>query len=57
MIELDERGRLICSCCGLPFARVQNGCIIVESKHSGDKHVNAISIEELLRLAKQEAMV
>ncbi len=53
---LDEKGRLICQCCGLPFARLQNGCLVVESRHSGEKHVNAVSIEELVKLAKQESV-
>lgn len=51
---VDERGRLICACCGLPFARLQNGCLVVESKHSGERHVNAISVEQLVRISQEE---
>ena len=37
--------------CGLPYARVLNGVLIVESKHRGETHVNVISITDLAELA------
>lgn len=43
---------LRCEHCGLPWARVQNGCIIVVSTHRGEKHVNAISIAKLLEMVE-----
>ncbi len=46
---------LRCSCCGLPFAVLQNGALVVQSQHSGNKHTNAISLAELARLARDEA--
>jgi hypothetical protein len=42
---------LRCSKCGLPFARVQNGVLIVESKHRGETHVNVIPLAHLIELA------
>jgi hypothetical protein len=41
---------LKCECCGLPFARLVNGCIVVESRHHGEKHQNAIAVDELVKL-------
>ena len=41
---------LRCNCCGLPFARVQNGALVIESHHHGQRHVNVISVAELRRL-------
>lgn len=49
---------LRCACCGLPYARVQGGCLVVESRHHGEKHTNAISLEEVARLFDvPEAMI
>lgn len=42
---------LRCSKCGLPFARVQNGVLIIESKHRGETHVNVIAVADLAELA------
>lgn len=42
---------LRCSECGLPFARIQNGVLIVESKHNGETHVNVITIAAIAELA------
>ncbi len=38
---------LRCKCCGLPFARIVNGALIIESRHHGEKHENSVSIEEI----------
>ena len=48
---------LRCSCCGLPFAVLQNGALVVQSQHSGNKHTNAISLAELARLARDESAI
>ncbi len=40
---------LRCGQCGLPWAKVCNGVLLVESRHHGDRHVNAIALEELIR--------
>lgn len=37
--------------CGLPYARILNGVLIVESKHRGETHVNVISLADLAELA------
>ena len=36
--------------CGLPWATVQNGQLVVQSKHFGQCHVNKISLAELIRV-------
>jgi hypothetical protein len=40
---------LRCATCELPFARVQNGVLIVESRHHGQIHVNTIPIAALMQ--------
>ena len=40
---------LRCGQCGLPWAKISNGVLVVESRHHGDRHVNVIALEELLR--------
>lgn len=42
--------QLPCSICRLPFARIENGVLIIESRHHGDKHTNVISLKTLLEL-------
>lgn len=37
-----------CYKCDLPFARLQNGSIVIESRHHGEKHVNSISVWDLV---------
>jgi len=44
---------LRCGQCGLPWAKICNGVLVVESRHHGDRHVNAIAIAELERLHKE----
>lgn len=49
---------LRCADCGLPFARIEDGELVVESRHHGEKHVNRVAVAELVRLAdggKREA--
>lgn len=41
---------LRCGQCGLPWAKISNGVLVVESRHHGDRHVNVISLAELERL-------
>ncbi len=45
---------LRCCHCGLPWAKVQAGVLIIESKHHGDKHVNVIPLADLLRMCHNE---
>jgi hypothetical protein len=39
-----------CSCCKLPFARIQNGALVIDSRHHGERHTNVIALAELVRL-------
>lgn len=41
----------LCTCCRRPFARVEHGMLIIESRHGGEKHVNAIPLSEIVKLA------
>jgi len=36
---------LRCSC-GTPWAKIINGCLVVESRHRGEKHTNVLALEE-----------
>ena len=40
---------LRCATCELPYARLQNGVLIIESRHHGQIHVNTIPIAVLLQ--------
>jgi len=33
--------------CHFPFARIQNGVLVIESRHHGESHVNVITMEEV----------
>ena len=47
---IEQRGEtrlLLCSCCNLPFAKLQFGRIVIESKHHGYLHTNAVSLDDL----------
>lgn len=43
---------LRCACCGLPFAKLRDGYIEIESKHHGGAHVNRLSVATLAELSK-----
>lgn len=36
--------------CNLPWARIQNGCLIVVSRHRGELHTNVIPIDKLYEM-------
>lgn len=40
---------LRCTCCGLPFATVQNGVVVIQSKHHGETHTNVVAVAELMK--------
>ena len=45
---------LRCAQCGLPFARLQGGTLIIESKHRGRVHVNVIAVSELAKMVEDD---
>lgn len=45
-VELDGFV-LHCACCGLPWARIRGGELIVASRHHGEQHINAIALTEI----------
>ena len=54
MIQLDDRGYVRCPDCGLPVMRVQDGVLIVVSRHQGDKHTNVFRLEDVVELLQRE---
>lgn len=42
--------RCSCSECHLPFAHLQNGVLVIQSRHHGVNHKNRISLDELRML-------
>ena len=42
---------LPCTTCGLPFGRIENGCLVIESRHHGEKHVNVMALTKVIELA------
>ena len=56
--QRDEIKVLLCSCCNLPFAKLQFGRLVIQSRHHGDDHTNALDLGELtdiLELIRQES--
>jgi len=52
-LRIERRGgtqALICACCNLPFARVQFGRLVIQSKHYSEAHTNALELEDLKKL-------
>ena len=46
--------RIVLKCrCGLPWATVQNGQLVVESRHYGMCHVNRISLAKLVEILRR----
>lgn len=41
---------LRCSCCGLPWAKVRDGYLEVQSRHNGNVHVNRIGVSTLVEV-------
>jgi hypothetical protein len=39
----DTTTYLYCSC-GAPFAKIENGVIVIQSRHHGDTHINYIPL-------------
>ena len=46
---------LRCAICNLPWARIRNGVLIVESRHHGAVHMNVIAVSELEKVQRAEA--
>jgi hypothetical protein len=46
---------LRCAVCNLPWAKIRNGVLIVESRHHGAIHVNVIAVDEVVRLRSANA--
>ena len=44
---------LRCHICGLPWGRLQDGVLIIESRHHGEKHTNAVMVEKLLEVCQE----
>jgi hypothetical protein len=46
--------KLVCSCCGLPWATIQNGVLVVVARHGGDKHTNVLRLDDLYELMRRD---
>ncbi len=52
-IEQRKSGFVIlCGCCNDPFARVQEGRLVITSRHKSQAHTNGLSLEELKNLVE-----
>ena len=46
---------LRCAICNLPWAKIRNGVLIVESRHHGAVHVNVIAVDALAQMRRANA--
>ena len=60
-MRIQQRSEIkvfLCSCCNLPFAKLQFGRLVIQSRHHCDDHTNALDLEELqsiLELIRQDS--
>jgi len=52
---MQEIAPLPCSRCGLPTGRIENGVLIIESRHHGQTHRNVYALDLLRRMIEQQA--
>jgi hypothetical protein len=53
--EVQPGKVLRCACCGLPYARLVDGKVVIVSRHHGEAHANAVSLAELEKLCQEGA--
>lgn len=46
--------KLTCAQCDTPCAALQNGCLVIQSRHHGECHVTVIPVAELVKLCEQD---
>jgi hypothetical protein len=46
----NEPLRCQCRDCNTPIAKVQDGVLVIIARHDGEKHVNILKIEDLIKL-------
>jgi hypothetical protein len=62
-MRIEQRGEInvfLCSCCNLPFAKLQFGRLVIQSKHHSDNHSNALGpedLESILELLRQADVI
>lgn len=42
--------KLRCASCGVAYAELQNGCLVVQSRHHGEIHVNVLPVSKLVKM-------
>lgn len=42
-----------CAGCELPFAYIQNGVLVIESRHHGEQHVNVLALAQVIELLQR----
>lgn len=47
--------KLYCHECGIPYAALQKGHLVVKSRHHGQCHVNVIAVAELVKRCQEDA--
>jgi hypothetical protein len=62
-MRIEQRGEikvLLCSCCNLPYAKLQFGRLVIQSKHHSDDHTNALdlqALESILELIRKDGAI
>ena len=51
--RIPERQPLYCAC-GTPCAHLQNGILVIQSKHHGHWHTNTFPVADLVRMVEVE---
>lgn len=53
----DQRIKLSCQCgaCRLPFAYVQNGTLVILSRHNSTSHYNVLTLEQVKQMLEEAA--
>jgi hypothetical protein len=47
-----KNSALICSCCDMPCAIVENGRLVWQSRHGHSSHSNALSLDDLKEIVR-----
>lgn len=52
---MNQKQPVTCGCpgCALPVAYVQNGALVIESRHHGARHVNVLPLTRVIELLQE----
>lgn len=54
VVAETQPGKVLRCACGTPWAEVQNGCLVIKSRHRGEQHVNVITLAQLVKLLAEQ---